>query len=108
MGVIGSEEVVTERGLILVDPKATAVVLAGGSSSSGGGSPPPLSSASIKGSRPPQVLVERLKDYGQEDVFAFWEELSPEERDLLLKEIQVCANILFFLGLVSLSVAFVV
>ncbi|XP_010519007.1 PREDICTED: LOW QUALITY PROTEIN: UDP-N-acetylglucosamine diphosphorylase 2-like [Tarenaya hassleriana] len=37
---------------------------------------------------PPQPLVERLKDYGQEDVFALWDELSPEEQDLLVKEIE--------------------
>lgn len=38
----------------------------------------------------PQSLLERLKDYGQEDVFALWDELSPEERDLLVKDIEVC------------------
>ncbi|CAL9235572.1 unnamed protein product [Arabidopsis halleri] len=43
--------------------------------------PPPTAS-------PHQALVERLKDYGQEDVFALWDELSPEERDLLLQDIE--------------------
>ncbi|KAL1194758.1 UDP-N-acetylglucosamine diphosphorylase 2 [Cardamine amara subsp. amara] len=43
--------------------------------------PPPTAS-------PHQALVERLKDYGQEDVFAHWDELSPEERDLLLSDIE--------------------
>ena len=38
---------------------------------------------------PPQALLERLKDYGQEDAFAFWDELSPEERNLLVKDIEV-------------------
>lgn len=38
---------------------------------------------------PPQALLERLKDYGQEDAFALWDELSPEERDLLVKDIEV-------------------
>ncbi|RZR89760.1 hypothetical protein BHM03_00017526 [Ensete ventricosum] len=38
---------------------------------------------------PPQALLERLKDYGQEDAFAFWDELSPEERSLLVKDIEV-------------------
>lgn len=38
---------------------------------------------------PPQGLIERLKDYGQEDTFALWDELSNEERDLLVKDIQV-------------------
>ncbi|KAJ8509688.1 hypothetical protein OPV22_000122 [Ensete ventricosum] len=37
---------------------------------------------------PPQALLERLKDYGQEDAFAFWDELSPEERSLLVKDIE--------------------
>ncbi|KAK8626561.1 hypothetical protein V6N13_134202 [Hibiscus sabdariffa] len=37
---------------------------------------------------PPQLLLERLKDYGQEHVFALWDELSPEERHLLLNDIE--------------------
>ncbi|GMY35029.1 UDP-N-acetylglucosamine diphosphorylase 1-like [Fagus crenata] len=37
---------------------------------------------------PPQPLLERLKDYGQEDAFALWDELSLEERDLLVKDIE--------------------
>lgn len=37
----------------------------------------------------PQSLLERLKDYGQEDTFAFWDELSPDERQLLVKDIEV-------------------
>ncbi|XP_065852850.1 UDP-N-acetylglucosamine diphosphorylase 1-like [Euphorbia lathyris] len=37
---------------------------------------------------PPQALLERLKDYGQEDVFSLWDELSPDERDLLVKDIE--------------------
>lgn len=40
-------------------------------------------------SPPPQALLERLKDYGQEDAFALWDELSAEERDLLVKDIEV-------------------
>ncbi|KAL8508592.1 hypothetical protein ACS0TY_019006 [Phlomoides rotata] len=40
------------------------------------------------GNVPPQSLLERLKDYGQEDVFALWDELSTEERDLLIKDIE--------------------
>eukprot|EP00258_Populus_trichocarpa_P002878 XP_002303345.3 UDP-N-acetylglucosamine diphosphorylase 2 [Populus trichocarpa] len=43
------------------------------------GSPPPL---------PPQALLERLKDYGQEDAFALWDELSTEERELLVKDVE--------------------
>ncbi|KAG9439316.1 hypothetical protein H6P81_019481 [Aristolochia fimbriata] len=37
---------------------------------------------------PPQALLERLKDYGQEDAFALWDELSPEERELLVRDIE--------------------
>ncbi|KAH7569679.1 hypothetical protein ACOSP7_013296 [Xanthoceras sorbifolium] len=37
---------------------------------------------------PPQALLERLKDYGQEDAFALWDELSNEERDFLVKDIE--------------------
>ncbi|XWS40471.1 hypothetical protein CRYUN_Cryun18bG0142800 [Craigia yunnanensis] len=37
---------------------------------------------------PPQALLERLKDYGQEDAFALWDELSPEDRHLLVKDIE--------------------
>ncbi|KAE7995916.1 hypothetical protein FH972_000676 [Carpinus fangiana] len=40
------------------------------------------------GTMPPQALLERLKDYGQEDAFALWDELSPEERDLLVKDME--------------------
>ncbi|KAL8513212.1 hypothetical protein ACS0TY_019423 [Phlomoides rotata] len=40
------------------------------------------------GNVPPQSLLEMLKDYGQEDVFALWDELSTEERDLLIKDIE--------------------
>lgn len=40
-------------------------------------------------SSPPQALLERLKDYGQEDVFSLWDELSHEERDFLVKDIEV-------------------
>ncbi|KAL1833869.1 hypothetical protein DCAR_0104003 [Daucus carota subsp. sativus] len=37
---------------------------------------------------PPQGLIERLKDYGQEDAFALWDELSSDERELLVKDIE--------------------
>jgi hypothetical protein len=41
------------------------------------------------GAAPPQELVERLKDYGQEGAFALWDELAPEERDFLVRDIEV-------------------
>ncbi|CAN7093603.1 UDP-N-acetylglucosamine diphosphorylase 1 [Brassica rapa] len=44
-------------------------------------SPPPMNS-------PRQALIERLKDYGQEDVFALWDELSPDEREFLVRDIE--------------------
>ncbi|CAN8287488.1 unnamed protein product [Cochlearia groenlandica] len=37
---------------------------------------------------PHKALVEKLKDYGHEDVFSLWEELSHEQRDLLVREIE--------------------
>ncbi|KAI4371593.1 hypothetical protein MLD38_009922 [Melastoma candidum] len=37
---------------------------------------------------PPQQLLERLKDYGQEDVFSLWDELSPSHRQLLVHDIE--------------------
>ncbi|KAG8043433.1 hypothetical protein GUJ93_ZPchr0458g22548 [Zizania palustris] len=38
---------------------------------------------------PPQALLERMKDYGQEGAFALWDELSPEDRELLVRDIEV-------------------
>lgn len=46
-------------------------------------------SVSASAPAPPQALLERLKDYGQEDVFSLWDELSPDEKDLLVKDIEV-------------------
>ncbi|XP_006659213.1 UDP-N-acetylglucosamine diphosphorylase 1-like [Oryza brachyantha] len=40
------------------------------------------------GAAPPQELLERLKDYGQEGAFALWDELAPEERDFLVRDIE--------------------
>ncbi|WOL12274.1 UDP-N-acetylglucosamine diphosphorylase 1 [Canna indica] len=37
---------------------------------------------------PPQALLERLKDFGQEDAFALWDELLPEQREILVKDIE--------------------
>ncbi|KAL9253828.1 UDP-N-acetylglucosamine diphosphorylase 2-like protein [Drosera capensis] len=45
----------------------------------------PMASASAS---PPPDLLERLKDYKQEHVLSFWEDLSPRERDLLVAEIE--------------------
>ncbi|GLU10197.1 hypothetical protein SLE2022_270170 [Rubroshorea leprosula] len=59
--------------------ESTMVVAAVESNSQLG--PPAMSS-------PPQALLERLKDYGQEDAFALWDELSPEERHLLVKDFE--------------------
>ncbi|MCO5557785.1 hypothetical protein L7F22_011356 [Adiantum nelumboides] len=38
---------------------------------------------------PPQDLLERLKDYGQEHCLDFWKDLTAEERGLLLKDLEV-------------------
>ncbi|GLT49486.1 hypothetical protein SLA2020_230380 [Shorea laevis] len=59
--------------------ESTMVVAAVESNSQVG--PPAMSS-------PPQALLERLKDYGQEDAFALWDELSLEERHLLVKDFE--------------------
>ncbi|KAG8066251.1 hypothetical protein GUJ93_ZPchr0004g38925 [Zizania palustris] len=40
------------------------------------------------GAAPPQALLERMKDYGQEGAFALWDELSPEDRELLVRDIE--------------------
>lgn len=37
---------------------------------------------------PPQALLERLKDYGQEDAFAFWDQLSADQQNFLIQEIE--------------------
>lgn len=40
------------------------------------------------GAAPPQALLERMKDYGQEGAFALWDDLSPEDRELLVRDIE--------------------
>eukprot|EP00249_Psilotum_nudum_P004804 c18299_g1_i1 orf=181-1626(+) len=37
---------------------------------------------------PPQALLERLKDFGQEQCLGHWKELSPEERDLVVRDLE--------------------
>jgi UDP-N-acetylglucosamine/UDP-N-acetylgalactosamine diphosphorylase len=44
------------------------------------------------GAAPPQAMLERMKDYGQEGAFALWDDLSPEERELLVRDIEVSCN----------------
>lgn len=44
-------------------------------------------------SQPPQALLERLKDYGQEDAFALWDELSADERLHLVRDIEVNSHV---------------
>ncbi|KAK9756151.1 hypothetical protein RND81_01G077000 [Saponaria officinalis] len=44
--------------------------------------------AAAAANSPPQALLERLKDYGQEDVFAFWDDLALHERQQLIHDIQ--------------------
>ncbi|KAK1308027.1 UDP-N-acetylglucosamine diphosphorylase 2 [Acorus calamus] len=46
------------------------------------------SAASGASATPPQDLRERVKDYGQDGVFALWDELSLEERDFLIRDIR--------------------
>lgn len=40
---------------------------------------------------PPQDLLERFKDYGQEQTLAYWHDLTPEERDVLIQDLEVPA-----------------
>lgn len=42
----------------------------------------------IEESVPPQDLLERLKDYGQEHCLDFWKEISPEEKELLIRDLE--------------------
>ncbi|KAH7679041.1 UDP-N-acetylglucosamine diphosphorylase protein [Dioscorea alata] len=37
---------------------------------------------------PPLALLEKLKNYGQDHVFSLWDQLSAEERDLLVEAIE--------------------
>lgn len=62
-------------------------------------------------SPPPQALLERLKDYGQEDVFSLWDELSHEERDFLVKDIEVSSFLplvlqFYFFSIIENSISF--
>lgn len=52
----------------------------------------PAPAAGRWGAAPPQELLERLKDYDQEGAFAFWDELGPEERDHLIRDIEVSSH----------------
>uniref|UniRef100_A0A8R7PJ67 UDP-N-acetylglucosamine diphosphorylase n=1 Tax=Triticum urartu TaxID=4572 RepID=A0A8R7PJ67_TRIUA len=52
------------------------------------GSVAPVGPVGRWGAAPPQELLERMKDYGQEGAFALWDELSPEDRDLLVRDIE--------------------
>ncbi|ONM14006.1 UDP-N-acetylglucosamine diphosphorylase 2 [Zea mays] len=40
------------------------------------------------GAAPPQAMLERMKDYGQEGAFALWDDLSPEDQELLVRDIE--------------------
>jgi len=48
------------------------------------------------GAAPPQALLERMKDYDQEGAFALWDDLSPEDRELLVRDIEVSNNARWF------------
>ncbi|CAN7056055.1 hypothetical protein Bca4012_093008 [Brassica carinata] len=68
---MGAASMERENGAVAAAAAATTEML----------SPPRVNS-------PRQALVERLKDYGQEDVFALLDELSPDERDFLVRDIE--------------------
>lgn len=63
-------------------------IVLNGNGNGNGGSSTTSSSSLVSSSPPSQALLERLKDYGQEDAFALWDELSPDDRDLLVKDIE--------------------
>lgn len=48
----------------------------------------PIMDASSMAQPPPQALLERLKDYGQEHAFDLWDELSADERSQLVNDIE--------------------
>jgi hypothetical protein len=74
------------KDIILVGPSSDSVMPLAGSERQGSTSPPePVA----LGATPPQDMVERLKDYGQDDSFSLWDEISPEERELLFSDIEV-------------------
>ncbi|KAI3889356.1 hypothetical protein MKX03_018213 [Papaver bracteatum] len=47
-----------------------------------------VTNSSSSSSPPHQGLLERLKHYGQEHVFSLWDELSIQDKDLLVRDIQ--------------------
>ncbi|XP_078175680.1 UDP-N-acetylglucosamine diphosphorylase 1-like isoform X1 [Carex rostrata] len=71
--------------IILVGPRSDSVMPLAGSERQGSTSPPEVV---VLGATPPQDMVERLKDYGQEGSFSLWDEISPEERELLYRDIE--------------------
>lgn len=84
---VGEKERVREmKEIILVGPRSDSVMPLAGSERQGSTSPP---EAVVLGATPPQDMVERLKDYGQEGSFSLWDEISPEERELLYRDIEV-------------------
>ncbi|PIA35351.1 hypothetical protein AQUCO_03500026v1 [Aquilegia coerulea] len=74
-----------EGGSGVVATSSTSLELSSNSNSSNGSA---TASIELLSSGPPQVILERLKDYGQEDTFALWDELTLDERHLLVKDIQ--------------------
>jgi hypothetical protein len=74
--------------IILVGPRSDSVMPLAGSERQGSTSPPESEPVAL-GAAPPQDMVERLKDYGQEDSFSLWDEISPEEREILFRDIEV-------------------
>ncbi|KAJ4763472.1 UDP-N-acetylglucosamine pyrophosphorylase [Rhynchospora pubera] len=71
--------------IILVGPRTDSVMPLAGSETQGSASPPEVVAL---GPTPPQDMVERLKDYGQEGSFSLWDEILPEERELLVRDIE--------------------
>lgn len=84
----GRERVTEMKEIILVGPRTDSMLPLAGSERQGSTSPPEPEPV-VLGATPPQDMVERLKDYGQEGSFSLWDEISPEERELLFRDIEV-------------------
>jgi hypothetical protein len=55
-----------------------------------------MGEAGAEDATPPQDVLERLKDFGQEQTLALWKELSSNERGLLIKDLEVFNYSLIF------------
>ncbi|KAJ3693518.1 hypothetical protein LUZ60_008998 [Juncus effusus] len=76
------------KDIVVVGPVQDVPVMGGRRRAASPPSPPEPAPAVMLGPTPPQEMVERLKDYGQEHSFSLWDEILPEERELLVRDIE--------------------